>query len=80
MKVKAPFILVRRKAGLKLMAHFVQMVYFKEIDAVGQIGKQVVWLEKPIPMTRIRSLGYVVYRDGTPGLAAKNKNKNKNKW
>ena len=71
MRVKAPFLLVRRNAGLKLCAHFVQMVHFKEIDAVGQIGKQVVWLEKPIPMTRIKSLGYVMYKDGTPGLAGK---------
>lgn len=56
---------------MKLFAHFVQMVHFKEIDAVGQIGKQVIWLEKPIPMTRLKSLGYVMYNNGTPGLAGK---------
>lgn len=71
MRVKAPFLLIRRNAGLKLFAYFVQMVHFKEIDAVGQIGKQVVWLEKPIPMTRIKSLGYVMYNDGLPGSAGK---------
>jgi hypothetical protein len=59
MKIRAPFYTRRTAAGLKLLAWYVRMVRFDEVDAEGQIGKRAVWRPFPRPLTQLRSLGYI---------------------